>query len=139
MQLGVVYLKLTTQSIQLSNPLYNQTGWNFMSEKFSFGASSVMREVPPGQTAVIKFNGKAEKVETDWGDKFSYQILIYSHPSYESIPNAGIESVWQSKSQASENLFTALSQGIKELTKAYEEEKWELIRSQEGVYFLQQL
>ena len=110
-----------------------------MGDKFSFGASSVMREVPPGQTAVIKFNVKAEKVETDWGDKFSYQILIYSHPSYESIPKAGIESVWQSKSQAAENLMTALNSGIKELTKAYEEEKWELIRSQEGVYFLQQL
>ena len=108
-------------------------------DKFSFGAVSVMREVPPGQTAVIKFNGKAEKVETEWGDKFSYQILIYSHPSYESIPKAGIESVWQSKSQASENLYTALKQGIKELTKAYDEEKWELIRSQEGVYFLQQV
>jgi len=108
-------------------------------DKFSFGAASVMREVTPGQTAVIKFNGKAEKVETDWGDKFSYPILIYSHPSYESIPKDGIESVWQSKSQASENLFTALSQGIKELTKAFDEEKWELIRSQEGVYFLQQI
>jgi len=110
-----------------------------MSEKYSFGASSVMREVPAGQTAVIKFNGKAEKVETDWGDKFSYKILIYSHPSYDSIPKEGIESTWQSKSQASENLFTALSQGIKALTKAFEEERWELIRSQEGVYFLQQL
>jgi DNA gyrase inhibitor GyrI len=52
-----------------------------MSEKYSFGASSVMREVPAGQTAVIKFNGKTEKVETDWGDKFSYPILIFSHPS----------------------------------------------------------
>ena len=110
-----------------------------MGEKFSFGASSVMREVPPGQTAVIKFNGKAEKVETDWGDKFSYRILIYSHPSYDSIPNSGIESTWQSKSQAAENLMTALSSGQKELTKAFEEEKWELIRSPEGVYFLQQI
>ena len=110
-----------------------------MGEKFSFGASSVMREVPPGQTAVIKFNGKAEKVETDWGDKFSYKILIHSHPSYDTIPKDGIESTWQSKSQASENLFTALSQGIKELTRAYEKEKWELIRSPEGVYFLQQI
>ena len=98
-----------------------------------------MREVPPGQTAVIKFNGKAEKVETDWGDKFSYQILIYSHPSYESIPKDGIESTWQSKSQAAENLLRALEQGQKLLTKAFEEEKWELIRSQEGVYFLQEL
>ena len=90
-----------------------------------------MREVPPGQTAVIKFNGKAEKVETDWGDKFSYKILIFSHPSYEST--------WQSKSQAAENLMTALKSGIKDLTKSFEEDKWELIRSQEGVYFLQQL
>ena len=110
-----------------------------MNDKFSFGAASVMREVPPGETAVIKFNGNAEKVETDWGDKFSYKILIHSHPSYDTIPKDGIESTWQSKSQASENLFTALSQGIKELTKAYEKEKWELIRSPEGVYFLQQL
>ena len=108
-------------------------------DKYSFGATSVMREVPPGQTAVIKFNGKAEKVDTDWGDKFSYPILIYSHPSYESIPKEGIESVWQSKSQASENLFTALESGIDNLTKAFNEERWELIRSQEGVYFLQQL
>ena len=108
-------------------------------DKFSFGAASVMREVPPGETAMIKFNGKAEKVETDWGDKFSYKIIIFSHPSYDSIPKEGIDSVWQSKSQASENLYTALESGIKELTKAYEEEKWELIRSQEGVYFLQQV
>ena len=108
-------------------------------DKFSFGAASVMREVPPGETAVIQFNGKAEKVETDWGDKFSYKILIHSHPSYESIPKDGVESTWQSKSQAAENLMTALSSGQKELTKAFEEEKWELIRSPEGVYFLQQL
>ena len=110
-----------------------------MNDKFSFGAASVMREVPPGETAVIKFNGKAEKVETDWGDKFSYKILIHSHPSYESIPKDGVESTWQSKSQAAENLLKALSSGQKELTKAFEEEKWELIRSPEGVYFLQQL
>ena len=108
-------------------------------DKYSFGAASVMREVPPGETAVIKFNGKAEKVDTDWGDKFSYKIIIFSHPSYESIPKEGIESVWQSKSQASENLFSALESGIDNLTKAFNEERWELIRSQEGVYFLQQL
>ena len=108
-------------------------------DKFSFGAASVMREVPPGETAMIKFNGKAEKVETDWGDKFSYKIIIFSHPSYDSIPKEGVESVWQSKSQAAENLMTALESGIKELTGAYATDKWELIRSEEGTYFLQQL
>ena len=111
-----------------------------MSEKFSFGASSVMREVPPGQTAVIKFNGKAEKVDTDWGDKFSYKILLLSHPSYPNLDIARpLETTWQSKSQAAENLMTALKSGQKELTKAFEEEKWELIRTAEGAYFLQQL
>jgi len=108
-------------------------------DKFSFGAASVMREVPPGETAVIQFNGKAEMVETDWGDKTAYEIIIFSHPSYDSIPKEGMKSTWTSKSKAAENLLVALNSGIKELTKAYEEDKWELIRSQEGVYFLQQI
>jgi len=30
-------------------------------DKFSFGAASVMREVPPGSTAVIQFNGSTAK------------------------------------------------------------------------------
>ena len=38
------------------------------SNEFHFGATSVMREVPPGQTAVIKFNGKLEEIETEWGN-----------------------------------------------------------------------
>ncbi len=110
-----------------------------MNDKFVFGAASVMREVPPGESAVISFNGKAEKVETDWGDKFSYKILIHSHPSYDSIPKEGLKSTWQSKSQAAENLMTALEQGIPFLSKSFDKDKWELIRSPEGVYFLQQL
>ena len=110
-----------------------------MKDKFSFGAASVMREVPPGESAEIRFNGKAEKVETDWGDKFSFKILIISHPSYDSFPKGGIESTWQTKSQAGENLMTALESGQKELTEAFEKEIWELIRTPEGVYFLQQL
>ena len=110
-----------------------------MSEKYSFGAASVMREVPPGETAVIKFNGEAQQILTDWGDKFSFKILIFSHPSYDSIPKSGIESTWQSKSQEAEKLLKSLEQGQKMLTKAFEEDKWELIRSPEGTYFLQQL
>jgi hypothetical protein len=110
-----------------------------MKDKFSFGAASVMREVPPGESAVISFNGNAEIVETDWGDKTSYDIIIFSHPSYDSIPKEGLKSTWTSKSKAAENLLVALNSGIKELTSAYEKEKWELIRTPEGVYFLQQL
>jgi hypothetical protein len=105
-------------------------------DKFHFGATSVMREVPPGQTAVIKFNGKLEEIETEWGSKMKYPILLFSHPSYESISKEGIETVWQSNSQASRDLAKALEQGIKELSKHFHEGRWELTRTEEGTYFL---
>ena len=106
------------------------------SNKFHFGATSVMREVPPGKTAVIQFNGKMSIVDTEWGEKMKYPILLYSHPSYESISKEGIETVWQSNSPASRDLAAALEQGIKELSEAFHKNKWELTRTEEGTYFL---
>ena len=106
------------------------------SNKFHFGATSVMREVPPGQTAVIKFNGAIDQVETEWGVKMKYPILLFSHPSYESISKEGIETVWQTNSMASRDLATALNQGIEELSAAFHENKWKLTRTEEGTYFL---
>ena len=49
-------------------------------DKFHFGATSVMREVPPGQSAVIKFNGKLEEIDTEWGAKneVSYSSFLPS-------------------------------------------------------------
>ncbi len=105
-------------------------------DKFHFGATSVMREVPPGKSAVIQFNGKLEEIETEWGAKMKYPILLFSHPSYESISKEGIETVWQSNSQASRDLAKALEQGIKELSAAFHKNKWELTRTEEGTYFL---
>ena len=105
-------------------------------DKFHFGATSVMREVPPGKNAVIKFNGAIDTVETEWGNKMRYPIILFSHPSYESISKEGIETVWQSNSQASRDLATALEQGIKELSAAFHKNKWELTRTEEGTYFL---
>ena len=106
-------------------------------EKFSFGSASRMREVPTGKYAVISFTGKMEKVETEWGEKCSFIVTLFSHPSYESIPEQGIETIWESKSQCAEQLLTAASQGLDDLTKALKE-KWKLIRSEEGTYFLEQ-
>ena len=106
------------------------------SNEFHFGATGVMREVPPGQHAVIKFNGKVEEIDTEWGAKMKYPILLFSHPSYESISKEGIETVWQSNSQASRDLATALEQGLKNLSKAFHENKWKLTRTEEGTYFL---
>ena len=97
-----------------------------------------MREVPPGQHAEISFTGTMKVVDTEWGEKSSFEVTLFSHPSYESIPKQGIETVWESKSQCAENLLTAASQGLSDLKKALKE-KWKLIRSEEGVYFLEQL
>tara|TARA_Y100000361_G_scaffold34285_1_gene28763 strand:- start:209 stop:541 length:333 start_codon:yes stop_codon:yes gene_type:complete len=109
-----------------------------VKDKFTFGSTSVMREVPPGKHAVISFTGKMEEVETEWGIKNSFHVTLFSHPSYESISKDGIETIWQSKSQCSEQLLTAASQGMPDLTKALKE-KWKLIRTEEGTYFIEQL
>ena len=107
------------------------------SNEFHFGATSVMREVPPGQTAVIKFNGKLEEIETEWGAKMKYPILLFSHPSYESISKEGIETVWQSNSQAARDLAAALEQYPgSELSDAFHKKNWKLTRTEEGTYFL---
>tara|TARA_Y100000296_G_scaffold35350_1_gene40970 strand:+ start:50 stop:391 length:342 start_codon:yes stop_codon:yes gene_type:complete len=106
------------------------------SKEFHFGAASVMREVPPGQTAVIKFNGAIDQVETEWGVKMKYPIILFSHPSYESLSKEGIETTWQSNCQAAWDLAKALEQGIKELSEAFKENNWKLTRTEEGTYFL---
>lgn len=106
--------------------------------KFSFGSESVMREVPPGKHAVISFTGTMKTVDTEWGEKCSFAVTLYSHPSYEHIPDEGITTVWQSKSKCAEQLMTAASQGMSALTKALKE-KWKLTRTEEGVYFIDQL
>ena len=108
-------------------------------EKFSFGSTSVMREVPPGESAVISFTGKIQKVETEWGEKYSFEVTLYSHPSYPNLDSIRpLETIWQSKSQCAEQLLTAASQGMDDLTKALKE-KWKLIRSEEGTYFIEQI
>ena len=109
-----------------------------VKDKFTFGSTSRMREVPLGQRAVISFTGKMQEVETEWGVKFSFEVTLFSHPSYESIPKEGIQTIWQSKSLCAEQLLAAASQGLGDLTKALLG-KWELIRSEEGTYFIQQL
>ena len=110
-----------------------------MSEnKFSFGSASRMKEVPVGEHAELMFSGKMEMVETDWGEKYSFSITLYHHPSYESIPKEGIETTWESKSACAQQLMIAATEGLPELTKALKG-KWKLTRTPEGTYFLDQL
>ena len=106
--------------------------------KFSFGSASRMKEVPVGEYAELKFSGIMKVVDTDWGEKCSFEVTLYHHPSYESIPKEGLETTWESKSACAKQLMTAASEGLPDLTKALKE-KWKLTRTPEGTYFLDQL
>ena len=80
---------------------------HIMGESLTFGVEPNMREVPPGQSATFNV-GKVEEwkvIETEWGMKYSFPIILLSHPSYDSIPKKGIEMKWQSKSKSAEGLY----------------------------------
>ena len=139
MQLGVGYLKLTTLSNSFTRYYITRSPRYIMSgNKFSFGSASRMKEVPAGEYAELKFSGKMENIETEWGEKCSFEVTLFSHPSYESIPKEGLETLWESKSSCATQLMSAASEGLPDLTKALKE-KWKLIRTPEGTYFLEQL
>ena len=119
-----------------------------------FGVEPNMREVPPGEHAVLQlqhFNTWTIK-ETEYGEKFCIPIILFSHPSYESIPSKGMKVDWLSKSRASQDIFFWIydkarynSDGElqvntfdfdleKELKK-----KWKLTRHDTGGYGIEQL
>ena len=108
-----------------------------VKDKFSFGSNPKMREVPPGTEAKFQFNGAPSIVETEWGEKYSFPIVLISHDSYDSLP---IKCNWESKSQVAKELLEAHKKGDnKPFLKAYAESKWQLTRFDTGAYFLDQL
>ena len=119
-----------------------------MAKKLSFGVEPTMREVPPSQHAVIKL-GKFndwEIVETEkYGEKYSFPITLLEHPSYESIPKAGIQMKWESKSNAAETLYHYIHElggDMKVFDWDVEKEfgtTWKLHRFETGGYQLEQV
>jgi hypothetical protein len=118
-----------------------------MGKNLTFGVEPTMREVPPGEHAVIQFGKFSEWkiVETEYGEKYSFPIILLQHPSHESIPKTGIEMKWESKSNAADTLYhyIHLTGGEmkefdwdvnKEFTK-----KWKLHRFETGGYQLEQM
>ena len=119
------------------------------AKKLVFGANPAMREVPTGQHAVIKFGKFVEwkTIETEWGQKYSFPIPLFSHPSYESIPSKGIKCNWLSKSVAAKSFFNWIFEdGLPENPKTFDfdigkefESKWKLTRLETGGYRIEQL
>ena len=106
-------------------------------KKFSFGSNPNMREVPPGTEAKFQFNGKPSLVNTEWGEKYSFPILLISHDSYDSLP---IKCNWESKSMVAKEVYVEYNKGEnKNFIEAYNKSKWQLTRFDTGSYWLDQL
>ena len=103
--------------------------------KFSFGSEPSMREVPLTEAATLKFNGKPKLVETEWGEKYSFPIVLISHDSYDSLP---INCQWESKSQVAKEVYNVYNKN-KEFVEIYNTAKWQLTRFDTGQYYLDQL
>ena len=117
-------------------------------KKLTFGANPSMREVPTGQHALISIGkdfSEWKTIDTEWGQKFSFPITLFSHPSYESIPSKGMTMTWESKSVAALNLFAYIYQTDGEIrtfdwdVEAEFKGKWKLHRTDSGTYQLEQL
>ena len=107
-----------------------------MSEKkFSFGTNPSMREGPPGTEAKFSFNGLPTLVETEWGQKYSFPIVLISHDSYAALP---IDCNWESKSIVAKEVYNVYNKN-KEFVEVYNTAKWQLTRFDTGQYFLDQL
>ena len=106
-----------------------------MTKKLSFGVEPTMREVPPGQHAVIKFGKFSDLkiVETEkYGEKYSFPITLLEHPSYESIPKAGIQMKWESKANAACALYYYIY-GASDVIKTFD---WDVDKEFESVFQL---
>jgi hypothetical protein len=118
-----------------------------MTKKLSFGTEPTMREVPPGQFAIIKFGKFSDWkiVETEkYGEKYDFPITLLEHPSYESIPKAGIQMRWQSKAYAGEAMYNYIYDAA-DVMKTFDwdvnkefEGTWKLHRFETGGYQLEQ-
>ena len=108
-------------------------------ESFGFGSKPCMKEVPAGEYAVFSFRGDGVKVETDYGEKYSFPITLVSHPSYDTLP---LEMDWQSKCQSAKQIYTILNQVDTSefqtnVTKHYKKGNWVLTRFDTGAYWLE--
>ena len=100
-----------------------------------------MKEVPLGTEAIFSFNGEPEIVETEYGEKFSFPITLYSHNSYPLLEDGPMNMDWESKSQCAASLYEDLINGTelswhKELLKFYKKNKWQLTRYDNGAYYI---
>jgi len=105
-------------------------------KKYSFGQPSLMKAIEPGQKASIKFLGNPKVVDTEWGEKFSVDILLLSHPQYSITSPKGIKMTWQTNAKVIKDLVGMLEEKNTEFNKDYYDMTWELSVAEDGSYWL---
>ena len=107
--------------------------------KYSFGQQSLMKAIEPGQKATLKFLDDPKVVDTEWGEKFSVNILLLSHPLYSIPSSEGIKMGWQTSARVLKDVVALLDTrkpSNKEFRKDYYEMTWELSVAEDGSYWL---
>jgi len=105
-------------------------------KKYSFGQPSLMKAIEPGQKASIKFLDHPKVVDTEWGEKYTVTILLFSHPLYSIASPKGIKMNWQTNAKVIKDLVSMLEEGNKEFIKDYTDMYWELSVAEDGSYWL---
>ena len=105
-----------------------------MSEsKYNFGSPSKMKGLVAGEKATLRFLDLPEKVDTEWGVKYTVSILLLSHPQYPSLSSSGMKMQWQTGATVMvKNIVPLLQEGNKEFLKDYKELIWELEAMEDG-------
>ena len=107
-----------------------------VQNKYTFGQPSIMKAIEPGQKATFKFLDQPKLVETEWGEKFSVDILLLSHPLYSITSSKGIKMGWQTNAKVLKDIIALLEEGNKEFLIDYKEMTWELSVADDGSYWL---
>jgi len=111
------------------------------NKKLSFGPSVKLPEVPKGESAELMFSEKGDlewdyKEDGEYGLKWFIPIVLYNHPSVESLPSSGSEMHWVTKSEAGEQVYNVVCDANNNLRKEIFGKKWKLTRSITGSYRL---
>ena len=115
--------------------------------KLSFGPQATMPEVPKGEHAALKFSETSDltwehKEHDEYGDKYFLPIILFSHPSIESLPKTGSTMLWIRKSQSAEQVYNVVTNSSADVPKLRKEifgNMWKLTRNETGSYRLDQV
>tara|TARA_R100001594_G_scaffold116723_1_gene151780 strand:- start:557 stop:928 length:372 start_codon:yes stop_codon:yes gene_type:complete len=108
--------------------------------KYNFGSPSKMKGLQAGEKATFKFLDLPNKIDTEWGVKYTVSILLLSHPEYPSLSSSGMQMQWQTGSTVMVKTIVPLLEEdtaqAKEFHKDYKTLTWELVCMDDGSLWL---